>query len=193
MSYGQGDETDFTNIPTLEVHRAYQQSLEARNAFTSGANMTSLSGDVRPQLHQTLHETTLRYYEVMRQYLSSRNAVREQWEESFMWKDTEVAGNVVHGTEIVETEVTGLKELDPWFFKATTTTREVRTAHGIYEVDQEQPQLLSVEVLFRACRHLDTAANKLDLLAEVPDDITGEEVTDDEVAELFGFEGSEDE
>lgn len=188
MSQGQGDQPDFANIPTLEVHRAYQESLETRNAFTSGANMTSMSGDVRPQLHQKLHETTLRYYEVMRQYLASRNAVREEWEEAFMWTETQVQGNVVHGTKIEKTEVTGLQQLDPWFFKSERTTREVRTAHGIYEVDQEQPQLLAVEVLFQACRHLDTAANKLDLLAEVPEDIEGEEVTEEEVAELFGFE-----
>lgn len=76
----EADDGPNTTIPTQAIHRAYQESLQARSSYQSAAG-----GQFEAAAHEKLHNAVSDYFEVMRPLLENSNATRELWEEKKLW------------------------------------------------------------------------------------------------------------
>lgn len=73
----------------------------------------------------------------------------------------------------------GLLHLEDWYYRPTTDQSTRHGYLGVRTVTERSQQLLPVSVLFRAARYLDEAADELELLVEVNDDVPEAELTID--------------
>lgn len=75
----------------------------------------------------------------------------------------------------------GLQQLEGWYYRPTSSAQTKAGYLGTRTVEKRSHDRLPVEVLFRAARYLDEAADELELLADVDDAVPETELTKDTI------------
>lgn len=187
------DDPNWRNIPTTTIHHAYEQCLQARRDYIRGVHVSGADDATIDAMHQDLHGKVMTYYESLRPFLAKSANVSDYWEDKKLWETTQPKRD--EQGELMQTDggqlayervdVCGLQTLEDWFGRTQPVTTTVDGFMGERVIQTVEPERLSVTALFRVARYLDEVADELDLLAPTPQEIDGEEVTDEDLQEMY--------
>jgi hypothetical protein len=153
----------------------YESCLTARKEWLS-VSEGDVGDDVIQMLHKRLNSAVQAYYEALWPYLTNEDAVKEYREEATLWTEKQPKRNE-NGKIVVDkqtespvyeqVEVQGLKNIANMFNRTETVQREIKDNFGERTVTETVTKPLPVDVLLKAARLLDQAADDLGLLATV--------------------------